>query len=65
MISLKFERSVVSIFALVFLRNGCTTACLRLAGMVPIRREVLIMVKTLGPIMSKTSLKRREGIMLR
>lgn len=41
-----------------FLRTGCTVACLKSAGAVPVRSEVLIMDNTLGPRVSKSSLKR-------
>lgn len=50
----------------ISLRNGCCTmACLKSVGTVPIRRQVLIMDNTLGPIVSKMSLKWRVGIMSR
>lgn len=49
----------------LFLRTGCTVACLKSAGAVPVRREVLIMDGTLGARVSTSSLKRRVRIMSR
>ena len=57
---LKLERMSGSRF--FFLMRGCTTACLRVAGMEPEMRDVLIIVRTVGPMEVKTSLKSREGM---
>ena len=56
---LKLESIVGS--RVFFLIKGSTTACLKAAGIRPEVRDVLIKVKTVGPMESKTSLRRREG----
>lgn len=39
------------------------TACLKQFGTQPLIKELFIIVKILGPVVSRTSLKRREGKM--
>ena len=59
-IGLKFARTVVSKFA--FLRRGCTTACLKYVGTIPVARLQFKIDWMVGPTVSQTSLKRCGGI---
>ena len=58
---LKLERTEGS--RLSFFNKGCTTACLKAAGTLPERREVLINDIIHGPTVSKTSLRRLTVIL--
>ena len=58
---LKFARMEGSRF--FFIRSGLTTACLKAAGTHPEVREVFKSNKILAPTESKTSLRRREGML--
>lgn len=55
-IGVKFERTVVS--RLDCLINGCTTACLKVAGATPEARLLFIIIWIFGMIVSQISLKR-------
>lgn len=49
-------------FGIRFLSNGCTTACLRIAGTVPKTKQELIIAWILEPIVLKVSFRRLEEI---
>ena len=58
---LKLERMDGSKF--FFLINGCTVACLKVAGTCPERRLVFNRATRLGPTEQNTSLRRRGGML--
>lgn len=59
-IGLKFPGSLGS--RLFFFNSGCTTACLKPDGTTPVYKEQFTIANTIGERTSKTSLKRRKGI---
>ena len=46
-----------------FFRRGWTEACLKLDGTTPVFKQLFITARVRGQMVSKTSLKRREGMM--